>query len=292
MIGLAFSLYFYVAGPFKDHVSAPKVAHSREAARKTSAALVALHDFFFGFELNPRWSLLPLFDFKMYLYLVGAVMVEVNLLSGAFAQWEATGGHLSAPMIVFLIEMSWFIVEYLNFEKVHLYTYDLFDENVGFKLAWGCLCFYGFFYSLPTLVVADPTLDVPAWILGLSLVIFFTGYPLTRGANLQKFYFKLDAKAPAFFGFMKPESVQGKLLCSGFWGLSRHINYLGEILLATGIALSTGFSSPFPWLYPLYYVVLLFPRERDDDTRCQRKYGTLWTEYKKKVPYRVIPWVY
>lgn len=82
-------------------------------------------------------------------------------------------------------------------------------------------------------------------------------------------------------------------MCSGFWGLSRHINYLGEILMATGLALSLGFpASVAPWLYPLYYVALLFPRERDDERRCAAKYGELWDTYKKKVPYRIIPGIY
>ena len=31
-----------------------------------------------------------------------------------------------------------------------------------------------------------------------------------------------------------------QLLCSGFWRLSRHINYLGEILMAIGLALALG----------------------------------------------------
>ena len=31
------------------------------------------------------------------------------------------------------------MAEYLNFEQVHLYTYDIMAERVGFKLGWGCL---------------------------------------------------------------------------------------------------------------------------------------------------------
>jgi delta14-sterol reductase len=46
------------------------------------------------------------------------------------------------------------------------------------------------------------------------------------------------------------------------------------------------------WLYPLFYVFLLFPRERADERRCAAKYGALWTEYEKRVPRRIIPWVY
>jgi Ergosterol biosynthesis ERG4/ERG24 family len=58
-------------------------------------------------------------------------------------------------------------------------------------------------------------------------------------------------------------------------------------VLSTGHALLI-----WPWLYPFYYVVLLFPRQIDDDKRCALKYGTLWNDYLKRVPYRIIPGIY
>ena len=63
--------------------------------------------------------------------------------------------------------------------------------------------------------------------------------------------------------------------------------------MALGLAMALGhLNSPWPWLYPLYYVLLLFPRERDDDRRCAEKYGVLWDRYKEKVRYRIIPGIY
>jgi len=83
------------------------------------------------------------------------------------------------------------------------------------------------------------------------------------------------------------------VLISGFWGVSRHINYLGELLMAIGLSLSLGYPSALlPWLYPLYYVALLVPRQLDDDRRCALKYGALWQEYQRAVPYRIVPFVY
>ncbi len=71
------------------------------------------------------------------------------------------------------------------------------------------------------------------------------------------------------------------------------MNYLGEILMATGLALALGWPLALgPWLYPLYYLAFLLPRERDDDRRCAAKYGPLWDEYRKRVPWRIIPRVY
>ena len=33
------------------------------------------------------------------------------------------------------------------------------------------------------------------------------------------------------------------------------------------------------------------PRQLDDDARCAAKYGALWDEYCRRVPYRIIPWI-
>ena len=91
-------------------------------------------------------------------------------------------------------------------------------------------------------------------------------------------------------GYVRDER---SVLCSGFWGASRHVNYLGEILMASGLTLALGWPLMLgPWLYPLYYVALLFPRERDDNRRCAAKYGPLWEPYREKVPWRIVPRVY
>ena len=68
---------------------------------------------------------------------------------------------------------------------------------------------------------------------------------------------------------------------------------LGEVLMASGLALSLGWPLALgPWLYPLYYVVLLVARERDDDRRCAEKYGPLWAHYRQRVPWRIVPRIY
>jgi delta14-sterol reductase len=63
--------------------------------------------------------------------------------------------------------------------------------------------------------------------------------------------------------------------------------------MATGLALALGRPGSLGvWLYPLYYVALLVPRQLDDDRRCAAKYGALWDAYVKRVPYRIVPGVY
>ena len=277
-LGLLFSIAIVVAAP--------------QPPGRTNGFLV---DLYLGRLENPQWGGGSI-DAKMYLYLVGAVLLELNVLSYA-------GHHInvhedpSTGVFLYVAMFTFFVAEYLNFEEVHLYTYDFFAECVGFKLGWGCLVFYPFFYNIGLWATAHrPNPGTPPLLLMLYTMVFVAGWCLSRGANMQKFLFK-TRPTESLLGVIAPESIGTsdgrRLLVSGFWGLSRHINYLGEILMATGIALSLGYPlDPLPWLYPLYYVAMLLPRQHEDDIRCAAKYGALWKEYCARVPYRVVPWVY
>ncbi len=254
-----------------------------------------LADLYLGRLANPQWGGGRV-DAKMFLYLAGAVMLELNLMSFTAYHLETHPSDTSPGVILYALLFSFFVVEYLNFEEVHLYTYDIMAERVGFKLGWGCLVFYPFFYPIGLWAVAErPDPHTPAPLLAAYALLFFTGWVLARGANLQKFWFKRDPKAKAF-GLLEPRAISGDgkhVLAGGFWGLSRHINYLGEILMATALTLCLGYPLEFaPWLYPLYYVGLLFPRQYYDDRRCAERYGPLWDEYCKRVPSRIIPGIY
>ena len=251
-------------------------------------------DFYLGRLENPQlWG--GRIDAKMWLYLVGAVMLELNGLSFCAHHRMLYGADASMGIYLSTGLLTFFLIDYLTFEEVHLYTYDLFAERVGFKLGWGCIAFYPYFYAVALWNTVDlPSAGTPTWLLVIYALIFFSGWGLSRGANLQKYFFKKDPK-DVFLGITPETITDGKrtLLVNGFWGLSRHINYLGEILMATGLILCVGYPMMIgPWLYPLYYVVLLFPRQIDDDKRCAQKYGELWATYLKRVPYRIIPYIY
>jgi protein-S-isoprenylcysteine O-methyltransferase Ste14 len=235
-------------------------------------------------------------DAKMFLYLVGATMLALNILSFAAYHIQTFGSNLSPGVALYGILFLWFVVDYLVFEHVHLYTYDIFAERVGFKLVWGCFAFYPYFYAVGLWASAGlPDPHTSGWLLAACCLLFFIGWTLSRGANLQKYLFKIQPRR-RFLGIIEPRALsdgERALLYSGFWGVARHVNYLGEILMAVGLTLVLGRPGVWvAWLYPLYYVALLVPRERADERRCAAKYGTLWSEYVHRVPWRIIPRIY
>jgi len=252
-----------------------------------------LADFWFGRMINPQIKN-GFIDAKMWLYLIGAVMLQLHVLSFT-AHHLQTSQNINPGFLLGAVMSTWFCWDYLIFERVHLYTYDIFAERVGFKLGFGCLSFYPYFYVTSLWFTVNlPNPGHSIWVSIVFACVFLSGWLLTRGANLQKYLFKIapDKK----FICMKPQTVSdGKrtLLVSGYWGASRHINYLGEIIQAIAIALAAGYPAiPGVWLYPLYYIALLFTRQADDDKICKEKYGDLWDVYKKKVKYRIIPFVW
>jgi hypothetical protein len=262
-------------------------------APPTGKGLVA--DLYLGRLANPQW-LGGRIDAKMWLYLIGATMLGLNLASFGMHHLIVHETDPSPGVALYLGLFAFFLCEYLFFERVHLYTYDFVAERVGFKLGWGCFVFYPYFYAVGLWAVAAmPDPHTPPWLLAGAALVFFSGWMLARGANMQKYLFKRDPQAK-FLGLIAPVALgdgNQRLLASGFWGAARHVNYLGELLMATALTLALGYPlNPIPWLYPLYYLALLIPRQIDDDRRCAAKYGPLWAEYVARVKWRIVPGLY
>lgn len=78
------------------------------------------------------------------------------------------------------------------------------------------------------------------------------------------------------------------------WGESR-INVLwcsGDPRNPDLCSFSTGFNHILPYFYVIYFAMLLVHREARDERQCRRKYGLAWDKYCRRVPYRLLPYVY
>ena len=79
------------------------------------------------------------------------------------------------------------------------------------------------------------------------------------------------------------------LLTSFKDGYARKIHYTCDLFFALSWGAVTGFNSPFPWFYPVFFTGMIIHRAIRDIQKCRAKYGKAWEEYERQVPYLFIP---
>ncbi len=242
--------------------------------------------FFFGRMLNPQWLGM---DLKFFSYRPSLIALALLNLSFAVVQYETYGG-LTLAMTLYQAFTFLYVFNYFQFEYGMVHTWDIVSERFGWMLAWGNLVLVPFFYCIAGwwLVHAPDALSPIA--ASLIALLFAFGFWLFRGANEQKHRFKQDPNA-TIWG-RPAETLGGRLLVSGFWGIGRHLNYTGEICVYVAFLLTAGFESWLPWLLLAWLTGLLWHRSKRDDKRCQAKYGALWEQYKQRARFAMLPFVY
>lgn len=255
-----------------------------------------IHDFWMGTGHNPRIPAGPDgFDLKLFCEARPGLIFWVLLnTSFAYVQYEVYG-FVSTSMILVWVFQMFYILDYFWNEEAILTTMDIKHENFGYMLAFGDLVWVPMTYSLQAHYLIDNVHTLPWWGAVIIVAINFLGLYIFRSVNLQKHKFRGDPENARIWGKKAEymETSQGnKLLLSGFWGWSRHFNYVGDILMALSWSLPCLFGSSLPYFYPAYFAILLIHRERRDHTFCSTKYGADWDRYCEKVRWRIIPGVY
>jgi hypothetical protein len=154
------------------------------SAPKTSN-LANINDFFLGRLSNPQIIIAGrVLDVKMLLYLVGVIRLEINCLSFGASHYLNHSSNPNPGVLIYVAEFSYFVFGYLNFEEVHLYTYDFFAENVGFKLCWGCFCFYPYFYVIGLWkILSQPNPRNSSCLYMVGVFTFFSPAGRSRGVQ-------------------------------------------------------------------------------------------------------------
>ena len=252
-------------------------------------------DYFYGTALNPRVPPVTGFDLKWFCEcrpgLIGWIVLDFGM---AATQYERYGEVSVAMWAVIALQVAYVANNFWN-EAGLLTTIDIQQERFGWMLVFGDLVLVPMTYCLQAFYLIDHFRDPPAlWVAGVVL-FSLAGYAVFVGANRQKVRFRRDPENCRIWGrsarYLDTERGT-RLLTSGFWGLARHMNYLGDWMIALSWGLLCGFGSVIPYFYPLWFAFLLLTRERRDDRWCAQKYGGDWDRYKQQVRWRIVPGLY
>ena len=260
----------------------------------------AVTDFVMGVELNPRVG-----SVDLKLFHVGHVgMIAWTVVNASYAakQFEALGYVTTSMILVNLLQLV-YVLDFFAREDWYLRTIDMHHDRFGFLLAWGSAVWIPFVYTLQAAYLVRHPVELSPAAVACILALAGAGYAVFLSANRQRDRFRRAGGAvriwrrPATSIPASYETADGavhhtRLLTSGWWGLARHANYAGDIMMAAAASLACGFAHALPYFYAVYLTALLVHRVRRDDRRCRAKYGAAWTEYCAAVPYRMIPGVW
>jgi len=121
----------------------------------------------------------------------------------------------------------------------------------------------------------------------------FPQTPLLVGAGLYTIGILTEAIAETQRKAFKSDPAnKGKVYSGGLWSISRHINYTGYSLWRAGYTLAAAGWGASVFVASYLLVDFNFRAIPVLNEYCAEKYGEQWTEFKKKTPYKLIPFVY
>uniref|UniRef100_H2ZJL1 Lamin-B receptor of TUDOR domain-containing protein n=1 Tax=Ciona savignyi TaxID=51511 RepID=H2ZJL1_CIOSA len=245
-----------------------------------------IYDSFLGRELHPRIG--SLFDLKLYLYRPGMAAWLVLVMIEMQKQYEADDKFSPQILLLGVSQILYIILEFFWDEEQCPFMFDIKNEGLGFVQFFGELVIVPFIYSLPVrYAVEHPTALQTTQIAGLCLLLV-VGFGLIVLSGRQKSMFRKNPFDPklSYLESLPPSRPGGdRLLVSGFWGMVRHPNYLGEIVVGFAWSAACGVTHLLPWFYPIFVVGLLCHRALRDDVRCRQKHGLAWKIYCQRVKY-------
>jgi delta24(24(1))-sterol reductase len=282
-----------------------------------------VYDFFMGAELNPR--MFNKLDFKMFFEVRLPWYILFLISLGTAARQYEQFGYVSGE-VGFLV-MAHFL--YANAcakgEECIVPTWDMYYEKWGFMLIFWNMAGVPLSYCHCTIFLANHAPKTYQWnryVLAMLYVTYLFVYWVWDTANSQKNKFRqqergTDLKRKTFpqlpwQAVENPKTIKTEtgdsLLADGwcklgfplinshvviadFWtdGYARKLHYTCDLFFALSWGLVTGFRSPFPWFYPLFFTGMITHRAVRDNQRCRSKYGKAWEDYERQVPYLFIP---
>lgn len=287
-----------------------------------------LYDWFIGRELNPRVTLpfIGEVDIKEWMEIRPGLTGWILLNCAFVAKQYRLYGFVTDSIVFITAVQALYVLDAQFMEPAVLTTMDITTDGFGLMLSFGNLVWVPFLYSQQTRYLSVHPQSLGPTGLAAVGALLLAGFSIFRLSNNQKNAFRTDPGDPRVAHLKYMDTRAGtRLLVSGWWGVARHINYLGDWLQAWPYCLPTGLAGyailsagsvaegavvrlldgrevvpgeargwgvVFTYFYALYFAVLLIHRDRRDDEKCSRKYGEDWEKYKRIVRWRIVPYVY
>ena len=220
-------------------------------------------------------------------------MIGWQIIITIFAFFSYYNYGLNTAMVVSFILQTLYIAKFFFWETGYFNTLDITLDRAGYYICWGCIVFVPAFYTFASYYLANNPSKISFGVGGVFLALGIAFICLNYNVDAQKESFKKNNEVHIWgkkAEYITDEGGKRKLLTSGWWGVSRHINYVFEIGLSAcwcGVALKLP-----PLAYLAYIIILLVHRTFRDDEKCLKKYGKLWKKYSKKVRYYLLPAIF
>ena len=258
-----------------------------------------IFDYYWGTELYPR---VLGFDIKVFTNCRFGMTVWALLVCVFALKSYELHGAVDSMLVSALLQMIYFL-KFFWWEAGYMCTIDIMVDRAGYYICWGCLVFVpGLYASVSLYLVNQPVvlgLPLSLLIAALGVLSIYINYDAdrqklaVRNANGECLVWgRKPVIIRAKYKLESGESRESILLASGWWGLSRHFHYVAEILLAFFWSLPALFGCLMPYTYVIYLTVLLVHRSFRDERKCEEKYGRFWLQYREKVPFRILPYIF
>lgn len=263
-----------------------------------------IYDFFMGAELNPR--MFGILDFKMFYEVRIPWFMMFGLSCAAATRQYEQYGYVSGE-VLFLV-MAHYTYANACSKAEHLITTTLGHVPREARFHVDVLEYGGvpMSYCHCTLYLANHHPSTYAWnkyALAALFASYLFVYWVWDSANSQKNVFRMMERGTwvkrhtfaqlPWQELHNPKTIVSEngdtILADGWYGLARKVHYSCHMFFALSWGLITGFNSPFPWFYPVFFSVMIAHRAMRDIHKCRTKYGEAWKQYEKEVPYLFIP---